>query len=97
MAASAEYSLQTQAKIPCAIAVLHNFIWTHNAGDDANEDYDFTDSSDGTGMSPTHLVIPDQLGTHILPAEREHAGQQCDQIADDMWEDYQCELQSCGE
>lgn len=92
MAASAEYSLQTQAKIPCALAALHNFIRTHDPDDEAFEDYDFGEGSDEADHSCSPPPPPDHLGTHISPAERVRAGKHRDQIAAEMWEGYQHEL-----
>ena len=95
MAAAAEYSLQTQSKIPGAIASLRNFVHVHDPDDLANEDGDNDDSND-EGPPDSHQIpiILENLGGHISQAEKDHASAKQDEIAQAMWADYMQELQS---
>ncbi|KAF8153669.1 hypothetical protein BJ912DRAFT_868623, partial [Pholiota molesta] len=94
MAAAAEYDLRTQAKVPGAIAALHNFIRIHDPDDLAREDSDDSDSeSEGIPNQPEIPITPETLGGHISQAEKNRANAKRDQIARAMWEDYVEELQ----
>ena len=95
MAAAAEYSLQTQSKIPGAIASLHNFVHVHDPDDLANEDGDNDDSND-EGLPDSHQIpiTLENLGGHISQAEKDRASAKRDEIAQAMWADYLQELQS---
>ena len=97
MSAAAEYSLSTQAKIPGAIAALHNFIHVHDPDDLAHDDGDNSDDSEtedfeyfNTGDNP---ITPESLGGHISQAEKDRASAKRDEIAMAMWNDYE-ELQA---
>ncbi|KAF9473334.1 hypothetical protein BDN70DRAFT_817388, partial [Pholiota conissans] len=97
MAAAAEYSLQTQAKIPAALAVLHNFIHTFDPDDLAQDEDDMHDVTfDNIDLPPEIPITPENLGHHISPAERVRAAQKRDDIAKRMWEDYLEELHRRG-
>jgi hypothetical protein len=97
MAAAAEYSLQTQAKIPAALAVLHNFIRIFDPDDLAEEEEDLGNIEDFTNNLPPEIPItPENLGRHISPAERVRAGEKRDAIAKAMWVDYIEELRARG-
>ena len=90
MAAAAEYSFRTQAKIPGVIAVLHNFVHTHDPDDfaDGDEDGDNMDSDSDHGENGYEIPItPENLGGHISQAERDRASAKRDKIAKAMWED----------
>ena len=98
MAAAAEYDLQTQSKIPAALAALHNFIRTwdsENMAYDEDEDNDLNMDvhEDGDRMP----ISPKNLGSNTSPVERLHAGAKRDEIAQAMWEVYQEELHIRGE
>ncbi|KAJ7687955.1 hypothetical protein B0H17DRAFT_839145, partial [Mycena rosella] len=89
-----EYSVQTQAKIPCALAALHNFIRVHDPDD-------FADDGPGHG-GPRNTMFTlreidgderrefpeEELGRFISPAEKTRAEAFRDQIAQEMWEQY---------
>lgn len=96
MAAAAEYSLRTQAKIPAALAVLHNFIRTFDPSDLAEEDDDEDEVFDDNSLPSEIPITPENLGTHISPEERARASEKRDQIAKQMWDDYVEELQRRG-
>ena len=94
MAAVAEYSVKTQAKIPAALAALHNFIWIYDPDDLAEED---DDSDNENHIPPPEIpIIPENLGHHITTAEWVQAAERHVSIAKAMWEDYVGELQRCG-
>jgi len=92
MSAAAEYNLRTQAKIPCALAALHNYIRIHDPDDDATEDFDFLDDST-TETNPYGNLHQesDDLGGHISNAEKQRASDRRDDIARAMWADYERE------
>ncbi|KAF8815798.1 hypothetical protein BYT27DRAFT_7070751, partial [Phlegmacium glaucopus] len=96
MAAAAEYSIHTQAKIPGAIAALHNFVHVHDPDDLAEEDGDNSDDSDDEETphrQPHEIPItPENLGGHISQAEKDRASAKRDEIAKAMWEKYVEEL-----
>ena len=87
MAAAVEYNLRTQAKIPAALAALHNFIRTFDP-DDLAEDDDIEDSFHDEDLPEEIPITPENLGTHISAEERARASQKRDQIAKAMWRDY---------
>jgi hypothetical protein len=90
MVAAPEYSLRTQAKIPLAIAALHNFIRLLDPDDDAEMDGDYdAGKMDDTDTQP---INPDHLGSYISPAEKEQANTMRDTIARAMWSNYQTVL-----
>jgi hypothetical protein len=89
-----EYSVETQAKIPCALAALHNFIRLHDPDD-------WADDGPGNGgpRNPTFTLrevdgderrqFPEEeLGRFITPVEKQRATEFRDSIARDMWEKY---------
>jgi hypothetical protein len=89
-----EYSVQTQTKIPCALAELHNFIRI-------NDPDDFSDDGPGHGgpRNPTftlHEIDGDQrwefpeeeLGQFISPAEKARAEAFRDRIGQVLWDQY---------
>lgn len=94
MAAAAEYGLHTQAKIPAAIAALHNFVHIHDPDDLATEEGDNGDDSEDDARGNGHEIpiTPENLGGHISQAEKDCAGAKRDEIAMAMWEDYVEEL-----
>ena len=85
---SPHFSLDAQARIPAALAALHNFIHTHDTQEG--------DIPDDTAVSRDDN--PEYQGQPIISIEG-HQGQLTmnmremrDRIAQDMWEDYQCIL-----
>ena len=77
MVAAPEYSLQTQAKIPLALAALHNFIRINDPNDDAfHED----DNEDDGGYVEQEINL-EHLGQQISQVEKDRAGAAQDEIA----------------
>ena len=94
MASSSEYNIHTQAKIPCALAALHNYIHIHDPEDDGDseaEDYQDEHMSGADNNMEEDEPDPKSLGTHISNAEKQRASARRDQIAHDIWADYLCE------
>jgi len=88
------YDLQTQAKIPAALAALHNFIRIYDPGDDAQgaDDHD-----EGPNIPPAQEIHPEHLGGHISQAEKDCTSSKRDVIAQAMWVDYQNILSRWGQ
>lgn len=94
-----EYSASTQAKIPCALSALHNFIRLHDPDD-------FADDGPGHG-GPRNTTFTlremdgderrefpeEELGRFVSPAEKARAEVFRDEIARKMWEKYELEDQ----
>ena len=73
-----EYDLEIQARIPAALCAIHNFIQEHDLTEgDLEETREFFDEHHGDG---NEFFAPED------PAE---AGTMRDQIAEEMWLDYQ--------
>ncbi|KAF6744077.1 hypothetical protein DFP72DRAFT_826401, partial [Ephemerocybe angulata] len=95
-----EYMVGIQARIPLAIAVLHNFICIHDAEDSETQDGIYDGPDIVTGYISTqysrsrngYVFSEEDLGTHVSTAEKARASAHRDSIADAMWRDYQ-ELQ----
>lgn len=80
-----EFDMDIQARIPPALAALHNFILDHDQSD-LDDFVDVIDENPGAahyGNLATH---------HVTPAEKQRASLRRDQIAQSMWEDYQAIL-----
>lgn len=89
MVAGPEYSRGVQAKIPAALAFLHNFIRHHDPFDEAEE------NSDRDSIKPPEQqdINPEELGKYVTQAERNRASAKRDEIAKAMWADYEKEVQ----
>lgn len=75
-----EYSLEFQARLVSALAVIHNFIRIHDPGD---IEEDSEDEGEDTSYTNT------QINERNLPAdERGRAGERRERIAHAMWKDY---------
>ena len=98
MAAAAEYCLRTQAKIPAALAVLHNFVRVYDPDDEAEEDGDNCDDEDDDAdiSLPEIPLVAENLGYHISQAEKDRASAKRDEIAKAMWADYRETLRVRG-
>jgi hypothetical protein len=78
-----KYTMHIQACIPPALSAIHNFIWIHDPGeidDFTYEDFNFNiddRQAGGLALGPANVT------------ERTRAVSKCDQIAQDMWENYQ--------
>ena len=91
MVVAPKYSLQTQAKIPLALAALHNFIQCYNANDDTKINDDEVGDLKVVDLPviPTVTPInPEHLGTHISQEEKDRAIKLRNDIATTMWDDY---------
>jgi hypothetical protein len=78
-----EYSLNIQAQIPAALCAIHNFIRTHDHDEGsilAERDLHNQDNAVFEAAGDLDLEEPEQGTT--MSARR-------DQIAQEMWEDYQ--------
>jgi hypothetical protein len=93
MVASPEYNLCTQAKIPAALASLHNFICIHDPDDDAHCEDDYADDKARPEQSePQQNINIEKLGGYISNAEREEASARQDANEKAIWTDYQAVL-----
>jgi hypothetical protein len=81
MVAAPECPVQTQAKLVPALCVLHNFIRTYDP-----EDMDLVDLAEVERRSPQRQ--PEDFGSAVDAAEREHANDRRDKIAQEMWTQY---------
>jgi hypothetical protein len=82
MVAAPEYSLEVQGKIIRAICVLHNFIRVHNP----DEDLGVTDVELSRRMPRRSAA---DFGGSVSAEERTNANMRRDEIAQQMWEQYQ--------
>ena len=85
-----EYDMSIQARIPAALAALHNFIRVYDPGDidvDVDEPLNFQ-----FGRDPSDRDVG-ELGSLVTLAETARANERRDKIATDMWERY---LESCS-
>lgn len=87
-----EYDMQTQAKIPCALAALHNFIRVNDPDDLCG--INFADEEavaatvqelDGDGRVDFDA---EELGGYVSNEERQRANAWRDGIAQEMWDEY---------
>ncbi|KAF8804012.1 hypothetical protein BYT27DRAFT_7108281, partial [Phlegmacium glaucopus] len=85
-----EYSLDIQARVPAALAATHNFIHTHDADADDEEDA-LTESGDD--FSYGHFNEDD---TSTFAYDNEEVDGQWDQISQEMWDDYRRECEERG-
>ena len=76
-----QYSLEIQARIPAALAAIHNFICAHS---DANDDNPL--EMNGGDVNITHDNSNEDDGPAFNP---DNVDEQRDQIAKAMWHDYQ--------
>jgi len=82
-----EYDLDTQARIPPALAALHNFICRH----DPEEIVDF--DAIGLDLEPWDDVGELALGPPVT-AEHGEAEVRCSEVARLMWAQYQATLEN---
>jgi hypothetical protein len=80
--------MNTQTRLPPALAALHNFIRKHDP-DDIADFHDVEDPQQGTRVeSPEGQLAERVVGT----AERMEANERRSRIAREMWIQYQAEL-----
>ena len=86
---TSDWPIQTQGKILPGVAVVHNFIRTHDREGFREEENELETE---LGLQRTeHVGNGDGLGVDVTDAEREQAGAKRDKIA--MWRSYQKEIQ----
>jgi hypothetical protein len=85
------YDMKIQARIPAALAALHNFIIEHDPDD--HVDPEVWDPSPGGTVDPeivAALQLQGELATERRTSEESEAGERLrDSIADKMWVQYQ--------
>jgi hypothetical protein len=85
-----EYNLEVQARIPVALSALHNFIRIHDPDEgsvsDIDDDY-VSNDADRNDTTP---------GLRAEAEGREEVDARRDQIAEEMWADYQHICQERG-
>ncbi|KAK7027514.1 hypothetical protein VNI00_015147 [Paramarasmius palmivorus] len=93
--------MKLQARIPAALAALHNFIMDNdmeNYLSDLRADKDATDPSPGAHVDIEDTVELNPYGElatgQVTEEEYQAALQKCNEIAEAMWEQYQKVLQS---
>ena len=88
--------MKIQARIPPALAALHNFILEHDP--DERVDPKVRDPTPGAGVDPDEIMarrLQGELATERRTLEESEAGEILrDEIADAMWADYQRVLQA---
>ena len=94
MVVAPEYNLQTQAKIPAALAALHNFIHIHDPDDNAQDEDDY---EEGHNLQSRIEIHVEHLGGYISQAEKDRASAKREAIATAMWVDYQNILAQRGQ
>jgi hypothetical protein len=67
MVAAPEYTLQTQSKIPLALAALHHLIHRVDPNDEADMDSDYEGGEAASAAAP---INPEHLGSHLTSRER---------------------------
>ena len=78
-----EFNLDIQARIPAALAAVHNFIRTHNPQDHINT-HNFFDPANYS----SHRDLDYHASAHVA-ASQDRSTLRRDQIAQQMWDDYQ--------
>lgn len=84
-----EYDLDIQAQVPMALCAIHNFIHKHDpGGGPLPEARDYYSCDVGHDIPAAEEVAVEHRGTEMST--------KWDQIAEVMWEDYQCVLVDRG-
>lgn len=87
MRTAPEYPIKVQARIPAALAAIHNFIRIHDPRDEIftiARELAQTHASDEPPAAP-----PEYFSTHISAEEKKRAEAKRDQIAQACWDQYQ--------
>lgn len=84
-----EYSLAIQARIPAALAVIHNFIWSHEPDDDESDNDNNDKPIGGRAENNDDEAEWAESGLNKPNTRR-------DTIAQEMWDHYQIEHIDCG-
>lgn len=89
-----EYSLELQARIPAALAALHNFILTHEPTDQPDTPASFNEAlSHGYPTDRDHRASSLEAEAHTSDHDAE---QRRDKIAEEMWADYVIKRREMG-
>ncbi|KAJ3820985.1 hypothetical protein EV361DRAFT_811944, partial [Lentinula raphanica] len=92
-----EYPIHTQARIPAALAAIHNFIRLQDPTDDL---FQFTQTEE-INLSSIHSDEFSSPETyyhfHISPEEKDRASASWDRIAQECWNQYQLYLTESGD
>jgi hypothetical protein len=80
--------MRVQARIPAALAAIHNFIRIYDPQD---EIFQISGELERDGVSGEHIVAnpAEYFSTHISPQERKRAEAKRDSIAQACWVQYQ--------
>jgi hypothetical protein len=91
-----EYSIEIQSRIPSALVAIHNFIQTHNPHKETHLEDDGLDHTPGRFHADDNSLIPDGMG---VADEQDglDATKRRDDIAGNMWRQYQQVLQDRAE
>jgi hypothetical protein len=82
--------MDIQARIPAALAALHNFIMEHDPFDLS----EYMETADpAPGIVPDFGMLSEQLPDR---SEKSRAEQRRDEIAQQMWDDYQALIREQG-
>jgi hypothetical protein len=88
-----QYSMAVQARIPCALAALHNFILSHDSTDLNN----FSEEDVDLDPGQHHDSLGSLADSTISREERSRAANNRDRIAQEMWNQYQQYIQDHSE
>lgn len=84
-----QYSMAIQARIPCALGALHNFILSHDSTDLDNFSDEDIDLNPGQHCDSVGTLADDAISRE----ERSRVADNRDQIAQEMWNQYQQYIQ----
>ncbi|KAJ3991184.1 hypothetical protein F5050DRAFT_1545842, partial [Lentinula boryana] len=87
MRTAPEYSMKIQARIPAALAAIHNFIHIHDPQDQI---FNIAQELERIHMDNEPAANPPSyFSTHISTQEKKRAEEKHDQIAQACWDQYQ--------
>ena len=81
--------MEIQARLPTALAVLHNFIHHHESMEDQDSSYDDEDEPDELNEEYQGIGDSEGEGADNIPTDHNTASAIWDSIAQAMWVDYQ--------
>jgi hypothetical protein len=95
--AAPEYPITTQAMFIVALVAIHNYISIHDKSKSTLQPSNSFQSQHSVLADNTEpevqIIQPETLGLKITRQESVHSAAQHDQIAKQMWDDYQAELE----
>lgn len=86
MRTAPEYPMHIQARIPAALAAIHNFIHIHDPNDDI---FRIARDLERARSYEEPTAPPEYFSTYISPQEKQRAEAKRDQIAQQCWDQYQ--------